>query len=218
MLPSYPGDAFIQSQLEQSGLPLCCRVWEEPEICVVLGRGGKVEREINQQATLADQIPVYRRDGGGGTVVLGPGMLVIAIAAHVTDPFGSKKYFRSLQQPMIEALAQKGLSEISQRGLSDLAWKDRKILGSSMRRQRSLLVYQGVMLVDTNRELFDRYLPHPPREPDYREGRDHQSFTVTLAELGWKGPMQELQQHLEATLQSRIPVLLGDDLLSSPTA
>ncbi len=214
--PPYPGDAYIQSELQRSQKSVCCRVWEEPEICVVLGRGGKAEKEIQAEALHADGVTVYRRDGGGGTVVLSPGMLVIAIAAHVKDPYGSKRYFQALQLPMIEALEQKGLTGISQRGLSDLAWNDRKILGSSMRRQRSLLVYQGVMLVNTDRNLFDRYLLYPPREPDYREGRSHQSFTTCLSDIGWNQPITTLQQHLETTLQIRVPQLLSDDVVTPP--
>ncbi len=211
-LPPYPGDDTVLAHLKQSPNHLCCRVWEESKTCIVLGRGGKLHQEITEETVLEDGINVFRRSGGGGTVVLSPGMLVVAIAAHVKDPYGSKRYFRLLQDPIIETLEALGLPGVSQRGLSDLAWQDRKILGSSMRRQRTLLLYQGVLLVDVARDMFDRYLPHPPKEPDYREGRSHQSFTVTLRELGLQTPLETLQQQLQNHLQARLSETLAEDI------
>lgn len=211
-LPPYPGDDAVLQQLQQAPEHLCCRVWEEPTSCIVLGRGGKLEREVTEETVLQDNVVVYRRSGGGGTVVLSPGMLVVAIAAHVKDPYGSKRYFQLLQEPIIETLEELGLPGVTQRGLSDLAYQGRKILGSSMRRQRTLMLYQGVLLVDVDRDMFDRYLPHPPKEPDYREGRSHQSFTVTLRELGLEASLDVLQTRLQAHLHERLIETLADDL------
>ncbi len=67
---------------------------------------------------------------------------------------------------MQEHLATLGLPGVTQRGMSDLAWNGRKILGSSMRRRGSLLLYQAVLMVDCSRALFEVLLQHPAKEPD----------------------------------------------------
>lgn len=199
-------------RLGASSAPLTSHVWEEPLTCVVLGKGNKEDQELHFQAIHEQAIPVFRREGGGGSVVLGPGMLIISVAAHVTDPFGSKRFFELIQTPIQEALTRVGVPGVVQRGISDLAWQGRKILGSSMRRKGSLLLYQAVLLVDVDRAIFKELLQHPPKEPDYREGRDHDSFTVSLREIGYKGSLTELQEALLYQLQERLPALLQDDL------
>lgn len=209
----YPGDAYILHALEQSGASLHCDVWEEAQCCVVLGKGCQLERDVHLAAVDATSMPIYRREGGGGTVVLSPGMLVVAVAAHVREPYGNSRFFALIQQPIIETLNTHGITPVQQRGLSDLAWHHRKILGSSLRRQRSLLLYQGVLLVDVDRSVLAQYLQHPPKEPDYRQGRSHEQFTVSLREIGLQTPLLTLQQDLQHTLSTRLPELLAADLL-----
>jgi lipoate-protein ligase A len=142
-------------------------------------------------------------------------MLIVAVAAYLVDPFGNKRYFHLIQTPIQEALTSDGIEDVEQRGLSDLAIHGRKILGSSLRRQRQLLVYQAVLLVDAARDLFARYLQHPPREPDYRAGREHRDFTTNLRERGLQVSLQTLQERLQTHLDQRLPVLLEADLVAT---
>lgn len=212
--PPYPGDAWMVEGLPQAPeLPLLARVWPQPETCIVLGRGCRAETDICLEQAEADKIPIYRREGGGGTVVLSEGMLIIAVVARVRDPFANRRYFGEIQAPICEALAEVGLPSVTQRGLSDLAVGDRKILGSSLRRQQALLLYQAVLLVDADRSLFEMYLRHPPREPDYRQGREHRAFTVTLREIGLSLPLRDLQASLQRHLDAELPKRLHPDFL-----
>src|SRR6516162_7980958 len=54
------------------------RIWQN-EACVVLGRGQRLEREVNAAAAAAARVPVLRRASGGGTVYHDPGNLNITI-------------------------------------------------------------------------------------------------------------------------------------------
>jgi lipoate-protein ligase A len=211
----YAGDPAILQQLLDSPRPWTTRIWEQEELCVVLGKGCKIDSDLKIDSINEQKIPVYRREGGGGTVVLSPGMVIVAFACHVRDPFGSKRFFRLIQQPMQEHLDELGLPGVDQLGLSDLALKGRKILGSSMRRKGSLLLYQAVMMVDCDRRLFEALLKHPPREPDYREGRGHDDFTITLAEAGLTCTASEFAASLTEVMDRRLPELLGEDLLTA---
>jgi lipoate-protein ligase A len=70
------------------------------------------------------------------------------------------------------------------RGVSDLCNGDRKLAGSSLRLWAGRVLYQVSVLVDVDVSLIERYLALPSRQPDYRAGRSHRDFVVTLRELG----------------------------------
>jgi lipoate-protein ligase A len=69
------------------------------------------------------------------------------------------------------------------RGISDLVVEGdppRKFSGNSLRCRKSHLLYHGTVLYDFPIEEIAACLRRPPREPEYREGRDHQSFLTNL--------------------------------------
>jgi lipoate-protein ligase A len=92
------------------------------------------------------------------------------------------------------------VADVTQRGVSDLALGDRKLGGSCLRRERGLAHYTTTLLVDPDLALLDRYLQHPPREPDYRAGRTHRDFVTTLRDAGWAGSARDLQEGLSLRL------------------
>ncbi|MEW6486848.1 MAG: lipoate--protein ligase family protein, partial [Thermodesulfobacteriota bacterium] len=67
----------------QEGQGPLVRVWEPRAPAVVLGRSNRAEREADLGACAADGVPVLRRRGGGGAVVLAPGCLVASFARAV---------------------------------------------------------------------------------------------------------------------------------------
>jgi lipoate-protein ligase A len=72
----------------------------------------------------------------------------------------------------------------AQRGTSDVAVEDRKISGNAQARRWKASLVHGTLLVDFDFELAEKLLLHPPREPEYRRGRSHRDFLVTLRALG----------------------------------
>ena len=93
------------------------------------------------------------------------------------------------------------------RGVSDLAISDRKILGTSLYRRRSLLFYQASLLVDVDLALFDRYLRFPSRVPDYRRERGHGEFCTTLRREGYAEPLAPLLEGLRKVVEGELPGL-----------
>jgi lipoate-protein ligase A len=85
LMPDAPGaDPAMRLALEEAlvrAVPLVpvLRIWQN-EACVVLGRGQRIEREVNVAAAAAARVPVLRRASGGGTVYHDLGNLTITIA------------------------------------------------------------------------------------------------------------------------------------------
>ena len=150
---------------------------------VVLGRGSKVDLEVNLAACIADGVILRRRRGGGCTVVLDPGNVVVSVALPVTGIGGNKAFIEGLSDWVALGLASTGAAEPRRRGVSDLVIGEQKISGSCVHRGRHSLYYSASILVDADVSAVDRYLLHPPREPAYREGRAHGDFLTRLADF-----------------------------------
>jgi lipoate-protein ligase A len=159
------------------------RVWEASTAAVVLGRG-TAEKEVHAQACAADGVPVLRRRGGGGAVVLAPGCVIVSLATTVAHELDVGGYLATIAAFLAETLSQLTSLPLEPRGTGDVCLGDRKVLGSSLFRRRRLLFYQGSLLHSMDLTLVDRYLAHPLREPAYRQGRPHGAFLSTLQEAG----------------------------------
>ena len=152
---------------------------------VVLGRSGDPDVELHGEALQRDGTPVQRRRGGGCAVLLDPGNLVVAVVAAVPGLAGIHPHFRAMSRWIGEALEDLGVHGVEQRGISDLAVAERKIGGSCIFRAKDLLYYSTTLLVEPQIRLMERYLRHPPREPDYRAGRPHRAFVTALGHAPW---------------------------------
>ena len=180
------------------------RIYEPERICIVMGAGGKAETDVIAEQAEIDQVPVLRRRGGGGTVVLSPGQVVLALVTEVSSPFQNLNYFRAINHWFRIALQALGVSGVEDRGISDLAIGDRKILGTSLYRRRKILFFQASLLVDNDLSLFDRYLLFPLRVPEYREGRGHLEFCTNLRLEGYELSVPEVTETLEGVVSQRL--------------
>src|SRR5437762_2065530 len=68
---------LLEAEAGQGGEVL--RLWEWPELAVVVGAGCRLADDVNESACLADGVPILRRSSGGGTVLLGPGCLLFSL-------------------------------------------------------------------------------------------------------------------------------------------
>jgi lipoate---protein ligase len=196
----------LLEQHERKGRPVW-RIYEPGEVIAVLGAGGNPEKDLVMANLEADGIPWTRRRGGGGTVVLSPGQVVLALVTGVPSPFRNKEYAAAINGWIIEALTGLGVRGVRERGISDLAIEEDKILGTSIYRRRLTLFYQASLLVSNDVSLFSRYLTMPERVPDYRQGRDHGAFCTTLAGEGYTFGTAEVISALDAVVAREIPRL-----------
>lgn len=160
------------------------RVYRLPQAMVVLGRGSEVRLEVEIRACLDDGVPLLRRRGGGCSVVVDPGNVVVALVLPVCGIGGSPEHFAVITAWLISALEGLGFSGVHREGVSDLVLAGRKVGGACLHRSRGLLYYGCTLLAAPLVELITRYLRHPPREPAYRQGRAHADFVGRLLPPG----------------------------------
>lgn len=174
--------ALDEAMLEQAeageGPSDVLRLWEPPSPFVVVGRSSRVAAEVEQQACRDAGLPILRRCSGGAAVVTGPGCLMYSVVLS----YHRYPALRMLDQAhcyvlsvMREALATLS-TDVQIRGTSDLARGDRKFSGNSLRCKRDHLLYHGTILYDFPLALISRCLCAPPRQPAYRQQRDHATF------------------------------------------
>jgi lipoate---protein ligase len=182
------------------------RLWSPPEFAVVLGASGRIEDDIFVEACQADHVAIFRRSSGGGTVVLGPGVLCVTLILPEDAAPGLSRVdlAHTYALEKISAALQSACEDVSVLGRGDLVIKDRKFGGSAQRRLKSWFMVHCSILYDFPIERIGRYLKLPRRQPEYRAGRSHTEFLANLAL-----PREKLAESIRdafSTTASALPV------------
>jgi lipoate-protein ligase A len=209
IVPALPGrprknDALFMYGAVHQGIKTF--VYEQSGTEIVHGPSCVPKNEIMLDQCINDNIPVYERRSGGGTVVLSSGMIIIVVTGQKNGIENPLQIFKIIHTSLITVLKKHGIDTVVERGISDLAIGDKKVLGSSlyMGKKPPFFYYQSSLLVDADLFLMDRYLKHPPREPDYRSGRDHGTFCTTLHKEGFRYSVSEILFWFENELSLEI--------------
>lgn len=181
-----------------SGFSSGVRLW----VCspsIILGRTCKLQENIKNTKLIQeysqnnyfqkDSVQLCRRLSGGGTVVHGSGSINYSIylcLARYARFYNVTKSYEILLSTIRKALSAQGI-ETHQRGLSDLVIQkdgvEYKISGNSQFRKYGILVFHGTLITNTGLfKMIEDHLLHPPREPEYRNNRDHADFLGSLPE------------------------------------
>jgi len=191
------------SLLHPNGHPRAMKFWIPSETMVVIGNGSNPEKEIIEETIKSDRIPVVRRGTGGCAVVLSSGMAIVSFAVYSEAQKDSGEYFRIFNSIIIQALEDMGVENLSHRGRSDIAIDERKIAGTAIYRNKNAVFYHAVLNLSGDGEQLDRYLKHPPREPDYRNNRKHSEFVTSLAAEGYSIDPSELEERINNLFNER---------------
>lgn len=159
------------------------RLWWGSRPTAVLGCGDKPEKVLNLNECERHGIGWVKRVTGGGTVLQTPEVFNYSYIAPDSGHFDMRRVFEQGTELVVCALARLGVSA-QQRGISDVAVGDLKISGNAQARKWKAVLLHGTVLIDMDSELMEAVLRHPLREPDYRSGRAHSDFIITLNDLG----------------------------------
>jgi lipoate-protein ligase A len=178
------------------------RFWWGGPAAVVMGSSERAEDAVNSEACAQLGVEVLKRCTGGGTVLQTGGVLNYSLATPAPDRLDLMAGFRQgtdLIRALLEAFGVAGVVQ----GTCDVAVAGRKISGNAQaRRWRSLLVH-GTLLVDFDFDLAEKVLPHPLREPAYRQARSHRDFLVTLRALGVEAD-RETVEHVAIQVSEKL--------------
>lgn len=205
-MPETTVNEDLLDRYRQTGVPVS-RLYEPPALCAVLGASGKPEHDLLLEHLEADGVPWMKRRGGGGTVILGPGQVVLALVTSVESPYRNREYAAEINAWIVDSLALLGVTGVSPEGISDLAIGGKKIVGTSLYRTRLVLFYQASLLVSNDIRVFTRYLAMPAKVPEYRAGRSHEEFCTTIAREGYTGTVREVIAAMESVVSTRLPLL-----------
>ena len=176
--------ALDEALLEQAeaGQSECdvLRLWESPQTAVIIGRSSRIGDEVDKARCEHDQVPILRRCSGGTSVVIGPGCLMYSVVLSYERNPALRMVDVAHQYVLgnVASAVKQFLPSATHQGTSDLTFGGRKFSGNSLRCKRDHLLYHGTVLCDFNLDLLSHYLKTPPRQPDYREQREHQAFVT----------------------------------------
>lgn len=168
-------------------------LWLPRGVAAVIGLAQKPEVELDCEAVRRDGIGLVRRQSGGGTVLLYPGVLCWEAWASFEaierggGSSGIRETYRFMSGPVMDGLRRLGLQPF-QAGICDISipgtggGEALKLAGTAQLRRRRKALVHGSLLVDADVGLLGRYLRMPSEQPDYRIGRSHRDFCVTVAE------------------------------------
>lgn len=127
--------------------------------CVVCGRYQNVFEEVDTARALREDIPIIRRNTGGGTVFHDTGNLNYTIIRNVEE--GEMLDYDKFILPVIDALNRIGVPAHKRR-TSDIAINDKKISGSAANVSHGKMLHHGTLLFDTDMSLLHGLLAGAP--------------------------------------------------------
>lgn len=192
------------------------RLWEAPAPLVVIGRSSRVEEEVDRAACALAGVPILRRPSGGAAIVAGPGCLMYAVVLSVAlrpEVHAVDRAHRCVLETLVAALARRWPGVV-RRGTSDLALGERKFSGNSLRVRKTHVLYHGTLLYRFDLASVAQWLRMPPRQPEYRWGREHGAFLANLP-----ATREELRTALVEAwgareLATRLPLELTEELIA----
>jgi len=169
----------------EHGAPPTVRFWRS-ERAVVLGASRSVYTDVYIDNCRADEVPIFRRHTGGGTVYLHPDVLNFTVIAPYDYPdiqrySRIRESLRFILRPVLEALKRCGVeADINDKG--DIMVEGRKIGGNAQARKKRSLLHHGTLMFDAKAGEMSRYLKVPPERRDI----SHSDLVAGLCKEGSK--------------------------------
>jgi lipoate---protein ligase len=171
---------LIEAEERDAGPAL--RIWEPDGLAVVLGASGRWREDVKETPCAAEGVVIARRSSGGGTVLIGPGALNVAVILPATAAPGLAAVDTAqafVLDRMARAIRAHGPA-VERLGSGDLTLEQRKFSGSAQRRLRNHFLVHATLLYRFPLALVERYTNVPRRQPAYRGNRAHAEFLVNL--------------------------------------
>jgi len=181
-----------------------------PYVCI--GFHQDVEQEVDLAYCEANNIPVFRRDLGGGAVYLDGDQLFFHLILRRDNPLAPKSkeaFYRKFLQPVINVYRHIGIPA-EYKPINDVIVGMRKISGTGASEIGECVVFVGNLIVDFDYEMMSRVLKVPDEK--FRD-KVHKTLRENLStirrELGEKEAGQWDEARLNGLLAEEFQKLLG---------
>ncbi len=177
-----------------------------PYVCI--GYHQDLEKEVDVEFCRTNDIPMFRREVGGGGVYLDGDQLFYQLIIHKDNPLvpaDKSSFYRKFLQPPIETYREIGVPA-EYKPVNDIVTHQRKISGNGAAEIGDYLILVGNLILDFNYEMMSRVLKVPDekfRDKVYKSMREN--LTTIKRELG-EVPSRE---SLTASLARNFEKLLG---------
>ena len=181
-----------------------------PYVCV--GFHQDVEQEVDMAYCESHNIPVFRRDLGGGAVYLDGDQLFFHLILHRNNPAVPKSkeaFYRTFLQPVINVYRQIGIPA-EYKPINDVIAGTRKISGTGASEIGDCIVFVGNLIIDFNYEMMCRVLKVPDekfRDKVHKTLRDN--LSTIRRELGDRQAEQWSEARLNDLMAQEFQKLLG---------
>ncbi len=140
---------------------LCLLSPATPYVCI--GFHQDVEQEVDLEFCRNNDIPVFRREVGGGAVFLDGNQLFFQLIIRRDNPIASKRidsFYRKFLQPVIEVHYRIGIAA-EYKPINDLIVGTRKISGSGAAEIGECIVFVGNLILDFDYDTMSKVLKIP---------------------------------------------------------
>jgi lipoate---protein ligase len=177
-----------------------------PYVCI--GYHQDAQQEIDLEYAAAHNIPVFRREVGGGAVYLDGAQLFFQLILK-TDrpgvPANKAEFYRKFLQPVIDTYRQFGVPA-EYKPVNDIITNGRKISGTGAAQIEDMLILVGNFIQDFNYEMMSKCLRVPDEKfRDKVHKTMYENLTTFLRETG----SIPANPDLAADLAQRYEPLLG---------
>jgi len=133
----------------------------EPYVC--LGFHQDAEQEIDLDFARANQIPVFRREVGGGAVYLDSGQLfyqLVMRSDRPSIPTNKAAFYEKFLQPVVQTYREFGVAA-EYKPVNDIIANGRKVSGNGAAEIEGMMVLVGNFIMDFNYEMMSKVLRVP---------------------------------------------------------
>ena len=137
---------------------LCLVSPATPYVCI--GFHQDVEQEVDLEFCRNNDIPVFRREVGGGAVYLDGNQLFFQLIIQRDNPIAPKRidaFYKKFLQPVIEVHRRIGL-DAQYKPVNDLVIETRKISGTGAAEIGDSIVFVGNLILDFDYDMMSRVL------------------------------------------------------------
>jgi len=176
---------------------------------ISIGYHQDARQEINLEYTLLNNIPVFRREVGGGAVYLDGNQLFyqLVLSQDRADiPASKLEFYEKFLSPVIETYCMYGVPAVY-KPVNDILVGKRKISGNGAAQIGDMIVLVGNFILDFNYEMMSKVLRVPDEKfRDKVHKTMQENLTTFQREIGMAPPIN----NLALTLVEKFKSLLGE--------